>query len=297
MEGFRAAVAALAMLFFGAVVLIGWGITMIVPILSGQRPFGNIGLLLFWSAVSLGVWRLAAGPGWGLKPDAQTATPASQAIPSSWVRALMRHGVTIEAISKLLDELYEDELTLPARADVFRAFRLTHPEDVRVVIIGQDPYHRRGLADGLAFSVRDGRTPPSSLASIFRALESDPAIMCTPPANSDLSRWANQGVLLLNAALTVEEGEPGSDLKIWHSFTSSVLKALNERTEPIVFLAFGDDAVDLVTEANVSSPHKVIEMAHPVAWAKTNLPKVGDAKPFSAANAFLTSHGRGHIDW
>ena len=302
-----------AMILFLFTVVLGWIVMTVIPVLGGEKPIANIGLLIFWTIVSLVIWRLAAGKGWGLSSEvtekeaearssevlnSASALPTSkEAIPTDWARELRGHGIESSDIEAQLVDAYYDENVLPSRKDVFRAFRLTSFSEVKVVVLGQDPYPEPGLADGLAFSVRKGTPIPRSLAAIFRALASDPILRFATPPNGSLARWAKQGVLLCNSALTVEKHDAGSHLTRWSGFTLGLLRTLNARETPIVFLLFGDEAVRLGSEAQLSAPHRVIRMAHPVAWSNTGLPKVADAQAFSEANDFLRRWGRSPIDW
>jgi uracil-DNA glycosylase len=178
------------------------------------------------------------------------------------------------------------------------ALELTPLADVRVVILGQDPYHGAGQAHGLAFSVADGVRPPPSLRNIFLELARDCG--CAVPANGNLERWARQGVLLLNAVMTVEEGRPGGHAKRgWEVFTDAVVDALAQHAAPKVFLLWGAHAQAkgalIAAGAHV---HEVLQANHPspLSARRPPLPFLGCGH-FSRANAFLASHGRGRIDW
>lgn len=180
---------------------------------------------------------------------------------------------------------------------MYRAYRLTRPERVRVVILGQDPYTEPGQADGLAFSVRRGVPVPRSLSAIFDGVSNDVTVWPGRRVNGDLAGWAEQGVLLLNAALTVEAHEPLSHVHDWSRFTHAVLRALNARNEPTVFILFGELAGRLVADVGIDeSLHKVISLAHPAA-RNSALPSVEGSHAFRHANEFLMPHGRGAIDW
>lgn len=177
----------------------------------------------------------------------------------------------------------------------FTALMLTPLDAVRVVILGQDPYHGEGQAHGLAFSVPPGVRPPPSLRNIFLELQRD--LGCPPPANGSLERWARQGVLLLNAVLTVEAGSPGAHAgRGWEALTSELLRRLAQDARPKVFMLWG--ALAQARKAGVGEPHLVLEANHPspLSARRPPVPFLGCCH-FSSANAFLQTHGRGAIDW
>lgn len=181
----------------------------------------------------------------------------------------------------------------PPPGDVFAALHLTAHADVKVVILGQDPYHGPAQAHGLAFSVRPPVPPPPSLANIFKELASDLGI--EPAAHGSLISWATQGVLLLNATLTVRERSAGSHQKKgWEIFTDQVLRAVNEKAEPVVFLLWGSSArakkklIDTSRHVIVESPHPSPLSAHRGFFG---------SRPFSRANDALVAAGRTPIDW
>lgn len=175
---------------------------------------------------------------------------------------------------------------------IFAAFDATPFDQVKVVIIGQDPYHGEGQANGLSFSVADGITKPPSLQNIFKELLADTG---TPiPANGNLEAWANRGVLLLNATLTVRAGEPGShQQKGWEQFTDAAIRMLNEKRSGLVFLLWGNYAKakgSMIDRAR----HLVLEAAHPSPLARTGF---SGCRHFSKANAYLRQGGIAEIDW
>ena len=177
----------------------------------------------------------------------------------------------------------------------FAALALTPFDAVRVVIIGQDPYHRAGQAHGLAFSVPPGVRLPPSLRNIFIELQRD--LGCTPPANGSLERWALQGVLLLNAVLTVEDGAPGAHARRgWEALTAELLRRLAADLRPKVFMLWG--AFAQAHRADIGDPHLVLEANHPspLSARRPPVPFLGCCH-FSRANAFRGAHGRGTIDW
>lgn len=181
----------------------------------------------------------------------------------------------------------------PPRPAWFRALELTPLENVRVVILGQDPYHGPGQAHGLAFSVPAGIRPPPSLLNIFKELESDLGI--PRPSHGCLEHWARQGVLLLNSVLTVEMGKAAShSRKGWEQFTDAIVSVVNARPEPAVFMLWG--AYAHRKAANVdASRHLVLKAAHPSPLSAYN--GFLGSKVFSQCNAFLVSKGYPPIDW
>ena len=188
---------------------------------------------------------------------------------------------------------YKTKTIYPKQNEVFNAFRYTDYDDLKVVILGQDPYHGPNQAEGLSFSVSNEVLKPPSLKNIFKELESDLGIPF-PKANS-LKPWAKQGVLLLNAVLTVEEHRPTSHKdKGWETFTDDVIKIINDKSEPVVFILWGAYARDkkkLIT----NSHHLVIESAHPSPFSARN--GFFGSKPFSKTNEFLKKNGIKEIDW
>ena len=188
---------------------------------------------------------------------------------------------------------YKTKTIYPKQNEVFNAFRYTDYDDLKVVILGQDPYHGPNQAEGLSFSVSNEVLKPPSLKNIFKELESDLKIPY-PKANS-LKPWAKQGVLLLNAVLTVEEHKPTSHKdKGWETFTDDVIKIINDKKDPVVFILWGAYARDkkkLIT----NSHHLVIESAHPSPFSARN--GFFGSKPFSKANEFLKKNGIKEIDW
>lgn len=195
-------------------------------------------------------------------------------------------------LSAFVDKEYANETVYPPREDLFAAFRLCSPEQTRVLILGQDPYHKAGQAHGLSFSVRQGVSVPPSLRNVYKELRDDLGV--TPPKHGDLTNWAANGVLLLNAVLTVREAKPGSHAnKGWEGFTDAAIKALNAREDRVVFLLWGGYArkkAALVT----GSQHKVIEAGHP---SPMNPAGFLGSRPFSQANAALAEAGQPPLTW
>jgi uracil-DNA glycosylase len=180
----------------------------------------------------------------------------------------------------------------PPEDEVFTALELTPFEQVKVMILGQDPYHGPGQAHGLAFSVRPGVRPPPSLANIFKELKAE--MDCAVPKNGSLVAWAEQGVLLLNAVLTVREGEPNSHKgKGWETFTDAVISALAEREDPVVFVLWGGYAAK--KESLIGTPHYVHKSAHPSPLSA----KRGffGSKPFTTINRELRRVGKPPVEW
>jgi uracil-DNA glycosylase len=181
----------------------------------------------------------------------------------------------------------------PPPDEVFAALHLTPYAEVKAVILGQDPYHGPRQAHGLCFSVRRGIPPPPSLQNIFKELEADLGI--PPPSHGCLDNWARQGVLLLNASLTVRQGRAASHQgKGWEVFTDEVLRAVNAKPERVVFILWGASARRKRTLIDTSR-HVVIESAHPSPLSAAN--GFFGSRPFSRANAALVEAGREPIDW
>ena len=197
------------------------------------------------------------------------------------------------ALRRFLKEEYSSRVIYPSMYDIFNAFRYTAYGDVRVVLLGQDPYHGAGQAHGLCFSVKEGVAPPPSLVNIFKELKND--VGCTVPQSGCLTKWAERGVMLLNSVLTVREGAAGSHRgKGWETFTDSVISRLNDRKEPIVFLLWGNYAkgkFPLIT----SERHLVLTAAHPSPLSASN--GFFGCRHFSKANDFLVGNGMAPVDW
>lgn len=174
----------------------------------------------------------------------------------------------------------------------YRALELVSPKNVRVVILGQDPYHRRGQAMGLSFSVPRGVNPPASLKNVFKELETDLGI--APSAHGDLTSWAEQGVLLLNASLTVEEGQPNRHRNIgWHQVTDALIQCASDEAKAAVFMLWGIPARSKAPLVD-HSRHLVLEAAHPSPLARK---KFFGCRHFSKANDFLRARGMGAVGW
>ncbi|MCI8609497.1 MAG: uracil-DNA glycosylase [Firmicutes bacterium] len=196
-------------------------------------------------------------------------------------------------LETFLDEEYEKETIYPPREDLFNALKRADFQDVKVVILGQDPYHQPGQAHGMCFSVKKGVRIPPSLINIYEELKSDLGI--APAPHGYLEDWAKQGVLLLNTVLTVRRNQANSHKgKGWEKFTDQVIASLNERTEPVVFILWGANArskMQLITNRD----HFVLTGAHPSPLSASNGFFGGGY--FSKANRFLELTGQTPIDW
>lgn len=190
-------------------------------------------------------------------------------------------------------DLYKKDIIYPPRDLIFNALKLTPYKDVKVVIVGQDPYHGEGEAHGLSFSVQKGIKLPPSLKNIYKELQSDLGI--EPSNNGDLTKWAKEGVLLLNATLTVKKDTPNSHSKLgWEPFTDYVIKKLNAKNVPIVFILWGNFARS--KKKFITNPiHFVLESAHPSPFSANS--GFFGSRPFSKTNEFLKKNNIKEIDW
>jgi uracil-DNA glycosylase len=228
-----------------------------------------------------------------------TASTNAQAVPPSWQEALAPVLSAPEA-RKLGGWLKAEEAAgkriFPPRGSRLRAFELTPLDNVKVVILGQDPYHGAGQAHGLAFSVPEGVKVPPSLANIYKELASDCGV--TPPRHGNLEHWARQGVLLLNNSLTVQEGQAGSHQKKgWEAITDAAAAAVAAKPEPCVFLLWGSHARKKAERVPglANSHHLVLTAPHPSPLSAHS--GFFGCRHFSRTNEFLKAHGRGTIDW
>lgn len=216
-------------------------------------------------------------------------------IENSWKEALkdeFEKPYFERLVSYLHKEKECNKIIYPPGSMIFNAFKLTPFDKVRVVIIGQDPYHGEGQAHGLSFSVPEGVAPPPSLINIYKEIESDLGVHLTK--NGSLEKWAEQGVFLLNAVLTVRASEPTSHSKIgWTEFTDAVIKTLSDKKEGIVFLLWGNFA-KTKKELIDTSRHYVLEAAHPSPLARGAF---FGCKHFSKTNNILLKKGEAPIDW
>lgn len=200
-----------------------------------------------------------------------------------------------EYFGKIKDKVryeYNHKTIFPPANKVFYALRMTPYKSVKVVILGQDPYHGVGEANGLCFSVNHGIKMPPSLNNIYKELYSDLGITRT---DTDLTDWASQGVLLLNSVLTVEKDKPASHKFVgWEEFTDNVIKKLNKKEEPVVFILWGNFAK--AKAKYITNPkHLIISSPHPSPFSANN--GFFGSKPFSKTNNFLKKNGLKEIEW
>lgn len=206
-----------------------------------------------------------------------------------------RHSLYFENMLSFIEKAYQKTTVYPKHEDIFKAFKLVKPYDVKVVILGQDPYHQPGQAMGLAFSVPTGVKPPPSLVNIFKEIEND-SLGPIDFANGDLSYLAKQGVLLLNTILTVEMGKPLShNISEYHSFVSKVFEYLSSLNQPIVYLLWGNNAH---TFASYITGKKalIIQTTHPSPLS-ANRGGFFHLHQFSRTNQYLMNHGLTPIKW
>lgn len=198
-----------------------------------------------------------------------------------------------QQLRSFLKEEYSSRTIYPDKNDIFNALHFTDFEDVKVVILGQDPYHGPGQAHGLSFSVMPGVVLPPSLRNIFKELNGD--LGCYVPDNGYLKKWADQGVMLLNTVLTVRAGEANSHRgKGWETFTDKTISLLNGRDKPVIFILWGKPAqskLKLIDE----SKHKIITSVHPSPLSARR--GFFGSKPFSKVNELLREQGEKEIDW
>jgi uracil-DNA glycosylase len=198
------------------------------------------------------------------------------------------------ALKTFLSQQREAGKTIyPKASEWFAALNATPLQAVRVVILGQDPYHGEGQAHGLCFSVREGVRPPPSLLNIYKEMKSD--VNFDPPQHGNLEPWTKQGVLLLNSVLTVEANQAASHAgKGWEKFTDAVIREVNALPHPVVFILWGNYAQKKAAFVDASK-HHIIKSAHPSPLSAHN--GFFGSRPFSRANAFLQSQGNAVIDW
>jgi uracil-DNA glycosylase len=216
-------------------------------------------------------------------------------IPDDWRPQLAAEADKpyFHGLEAFLERERAEHTIYPPAEDVFNALRLTPYERTNVLLLGQDPYHDANQAHGLAFSVCPGVTPPPSLANIFKELKSD--VGCRIPNNGYLVPWAEQGVLLLNAVLTVRAHTPNSHKgKGWETFTDAVIRRVNEREEPVVFVLWGAYAQKKIPLIDTSR-HTIVQSAHPSPLSARN--GFFGSKPFSAINTALGAAGKPAINW
>ena len=216
-------------------------------------------------------------------------------IEQSWAEALKDEfgkGYFTDLASRLHAEKAAGKVIFPPGPAIFRAFELTPLQDVKVVILGQDPYHEYGQAMGLSFSVPDGVPAPPSLKNIFKEIETDLGV--TMSGSPNLEPWARQGVLLLNAILTVRQGEAASHSSYgWQEFTDAVIRTISDRCSGVVFLLWGNYARSKASLIDTGR-HYVLEAAHPSPLARGAF---FGCRHFSRTNELLTKQGKSPIDW
>lgn len=218
-----------------------------------------------------------------------------RAITNDWLTAIGSefHQPYYQELYKFVISEYNSSIIYPNAEDIFNAFNLTPLSQVKVVILGQDPYHNEGQAHGLCFSVQPGTQVPPSLVNIYKELNDD--LGCYIPNNGYLEKWANQGVLMLNTVLTVRAHQAFSHQNIgWERFTDSVIKAVNEQNRPIVFILWGKPAQAKKRMLD-NNNHLILEAPHPSPLSAYR-GFIG-SKPFSRTNEFLISNGMAPIDW
>lgn len=196
-------------------------------------------------------------------------------------------------LKELLINEYNTRVVYPDAYDIYNALHYTDYKDVKVVILGQDPYHGPNQAHGLSFSVKPGVRIPPSLLNMYKELKTD--LGCYIPNNGYLEKWARQGILLLNTALTVRQGQANSHRKVgWEKFTDNIIELLDQREDPIVFILWGNNAISkepLIT----NKKHFIIKSVHPSPLSASR--GFFGSKPFSKTNNFLESIGKDPIDW
>lgn len=194
---------------------------------------------------------------------------------------------------KTIEKEYDEKIIYPPKEDIFNALKLTPYQNIKVVIVGQDPYHGENEAHGLSFSVKKGVKLPPSLRNIYKEIYND--INIVEPLCGDLTSWAKEGVLLLNSTLTVEKDKPNSHQKLgWDILTDYIIKIINLKKEPVVFILWGNFAKSkkkLIT----NNYHLVLESAHPSPFSANN--GFFGSKPFSKTNEFLTKNNIEPINW
>jgi uracil-DNA glycosylase len=232
--------------------------------------------------------------------DADTQTRPAPKLDASWAQPLVpmfASPVMGNLREFLVAEKAAGKRIFPRGSEYFRALDLTPHDKVRVVILGQDPYHGEGQAHGLCFSVQRGVRPPPSLMNIYKEMKSDLGI--DPPRHGNLTHWAEQGVLLLNSVLTVEMGKAASHQKRgWEQFTDEIIHIVAQQPRPIVFILWGSYAqkkAAFVQDVSQGGRHLVIKSAHPSPLSAHN--GFLGSRPFSRANAFLKEQGEAPIDW
>lgn len=224
---------------------------------------------------------------------------------NEWFEQLPEDVVTqAKNLLEQVETMRQSETIYPTQDNILNALALTAPADVRVVILGQDPYHGPGQAMGLSFSVPEGQKLPPSLRNIYKEMATD--LGCTAPTSGDLTSWAQQGVLLLNTTLTVREHAANSHAKLgWKTLTDAIIRLCLQLEQPVVFLTWGRHAIDMVEaarEATDATANKFFfASTHPSPLSATraagDLPAFMGSRPFSRTNELLAQHGAAPIDW
>ena len=215
--------------------------------------------------------------------------------PEDWIDFFKSYysDAQLNKLSATVEALYREQMCYPPSQYIFNAFNQCNLESLKVVLIGQDPYHGPLQAHGLSFSVPLGVPHPPSLKNILIELSDD--LDVAYPISGDLSKWAGQGVLLLNASLSVVSGKAGSHMKYWNSFTKAIIEGLNRRETPIIFLLWGNFAHQYEPYINAKQ-HKVLKAGHPSPLSANRGYWFGN-KHFSKVNELLKNYGQTPIDW
>lgn len=216
-------------------------------------------------------------------------------IGNSWDKVLkeMFDSKEYQAFFQKIDNEYQNKIIYPKKENIYNALKLTPYENVKVVIVGQDPYHGENEAHGLSFSVQRGIKLPPSLKNIYKEISNDLNIV--EPNCGDLTSWAKEGVLLLNSVLTVEKDKPASHAKIgWNKYTDYIIQKINEKEKPVVFILWGNFA-KTKKELITNPKHLIITSAHPSPFSARN--GFFGSKPFSKTNEFLKENNIKPINW
>ena len=219
-----------------------------------------------------------------------------QLMPEDWQHILHNEwdASYLQQLEMFLKNEYKTKKIYPLQEQLFTAFKKTPYKQVRVVLLGQDPYHGEGQAHGMSFSVQQGVSFPPSLRNMLKELKED--IGCETPKSGDLTKWASQGVLLLNTVLTVEEGKAGShQRKGWETFTDAVIHALLEREEPVIFVLWGKQAQAKEKFIQPYKQHRILKAPHPSPLSAHR--GFFGSKPYSTINELLQKYGHEPIDW
>ena len=216
-------------------------------------------------------------------------------IGNSWDKVLkeMFDSKEYQAFFQKIEKEYQNKIIYPKKENIYNALKLTPYENVKVVIVGQDPYHGENEAHGLSFSVQRGIKLPPSLKNIYKEISNDLNIV--EPNCGDLTSWAKEGVLLLNSVLTVEKDKPASHAKIgWNKYTDYIIQKINEKEKPVVFILWGNFA-KTKKELITNPKHLIITSAHPSPFSARN--GFFGSKPFSKTNEFLKENNIKPINW